>query len=87
MAGPITVVVFAVLGWVMKQLNFSIPAAVIGLLLGKMAETELLHSYQISGGEWTYILERPIAIGLFILMALSVFLPPLLDKLKNKTPA
>lgn len=48
--GPITLFAFGVLGWFLKRYHYSIPAVVIGLLLGKMTESELTYLYQISGG-------------------------------------
>jgi putative tricarboxylic transport membrane protein len=73
MSGPITVLVFALIGWLFRRYNYSVPAAVIGILLGRMAESSLLHSYQISGGELSYILERPITLGILALLFLSLF--------------
>ncbi len=87
MSGPITVLVFAILGWLLKHFNYSVPAAVIGLLLGKMAESELLHSYQISGGDFGYILDRPITIVILLLLLASIVLQPLLTKLRSRAAA
>jgi putative tricarboxylic transport membrane protein len=73
MSGPITVLVFALISWLFRRYNYSVPAAVIGILLGRMAESSLQHSYQISGGELSYILERPIILGIFALLLRSLF--------------
>jgi putative tricarboxylic transport membrane protein len=73
--GPITVFLFAVLGWVMKRYDYPVAATVIGLLLGQLVEGELLRSYQISGGDWRFILERPIAIGFAALLLASLVIP------------
>lgn len=73
--GPITVFLFAVLGWVMKRYDYPVAATVIGLLLGRLVEGELLRSYQISGGEWSFILERPIAMGFAALLIVSLSIP------------
>ncbi len=72
-SGPITVLVFSVVGWVFKRYNYSVPAAVIGLLLGGMTEESLIYSYQISGGQWSYLLERPFAILMLGLLFVSLF--------------
>src|SRR3546814_9012280 len=53
LSGPATVLVFAILGWAMRRYDYSIPAAVSGLLLGSMAEGELLRSIQIRSEEHT----------------------------------
>lgn len=84
LSGPITVFVFAIVGWFFRRYNYSVAGAVIGMLLGKMAESSLLHTYQISGGKLSYVLERPIALGILILMLVSLFSPVIIRKIKNR---
>ncbi|WP_372623926.1 tripartite tricarboxylate transporter permease [Falsiroseomonas sp.] len=84
-SGPVTVLVFGVFGWVLKRYDYSVPAAVVGLLLGKLLEAELVHSWQISGGQAEYLLERPITIGLLALLIASVALPPLMQRRRRRT--
>jgi len=73
MTGPVTVMVFALVGWFFKRFDYSVPAAVIGILLGNMAESNLIYSYQISGAQWSYLLERPVTIAILILLFVSLF--------------
>jgi putative tricarboxylic transport membrane protein len=83
LSGPVTVLVFALIGWFFRRYDYSVPGAVIGMLLGRMAESSLLHSYQISGGELSYIFERPIAVAVLCLMMISLFGQTIIKKLKN----
>lgn len=84
-AGPVTVMAFAGLGWLMRRHAYPVAATVIGLLLGKMAEGEMVRTLQISGGNpLTYLAERPIAILLLILFLLSAIVLPILRKKKEK---
>lgn len=87
MAGPVTVMVFAIIGWVFKRYQYSVPAAVIGILLGNMAESNLIYSYQISGGQWSYLLERPITIGIIALLFASLMGGKLVHWLTNRVNA
>lgn len=87
MAGPLTLLAFAVFSWFLRKFDYSVAAAVIGLLLGRMAEGELLRSYQISGGDFSYVWSRPITIGLFLLLVLSLFLPWVLSRLQRRVGA
>jgi putative tricarboxylic transport membrane protein len=80
MQGPVTLLVFAGLGWVFKRYGYSVPACVIGLLLGRIAEGELLRSYQISGGDPAYVLQRPLTLALCALLVLAVVVPQLLAR-------
>lgn len=84
LSGPITVLFFAVIGWLFRRYNYSVPAAVIGILLGSMAESSLLHSYQISGGEWSYILERPVTLIILSFLFISLFGNKILVWLKER---
>ncbi|WP_218967670.1 tripartite tricarboxylate transporter permease [Puniceibacterium antarcticum] len=64
-AGPLTVAAFSALGWLMRRSDYPVAATVIGLLLGRMMEGELVRTLQISGGHpMNYLLERPIALTL-----------------------
>lgn len=84
-AGPVTVMVFAGLGWLMRRHAYPVAATVIGLLLGKMAEGEMVRTLQISAGNpLTYFAERPIAIVLLVLFILSAIVMPILRKQKEK---
>lgn len=85
MVGPITLLVFSAIGWVLRKYDYSVAAAVIGMLLGGMAESELLRSVQISGGQFSYVLGRPITIGLLVLLVLSLTWPWILQQFKGKS--
>ena len=74
-AGPITLAVFAIIGWLMQRFDYPVSAVVVGLLLGHLTEGSLLRSYQMSGGEFGFVFTRPIALGLLVLLAGSVLLP------------
>ena len=84
-AGPLTVFVFAGLGWLMRKHQYPVPAIVIGLILGQMLEGELVRTLQISSGNFSYLLERPIALVIFALLLLSAVILPLYKKFKGQT--
>lgn len=84
LSGPVTVLSFSVIGWLFKRFQYSVPAAVVGILLGGMAEESVIYSYQISGGQWSYLLERPIALVILVLLALSLFGNKLIRFLKRQ---
>lgn len=84
LTGPVTVLVFSMLGWVFKRFDYSVPAAVIGILLGGMAEDSAVYTYQISGGQLSYILERPITVVILVLLVFSLFGGKLIEFLTQK---
>ena len=49
-----------------------------------MAEDSIIFSYQISGGQWSYVLERPITIVILMLLLLSLFGSNLLGVLTRR---
>jgi putative tricarboxylic transport membrane protein len=71
-AGPITLFVFAVLGWLMSSAGYPVAAVVVGLLLGRLIETELLRAWQLAGGDPAEILNHPWAIVIIALMFTSL---------------
>ena len=83
MVGPVTVLVFALIGWAMRRYDYPVAAMVIGLLLGEMAEGELIRSYQISGGDPAFLLQRPISLVILALLLVSLALPMLRGRRKG----
>jgi len=71
-SGPITLFVFSILGFGLVKFQYPVAAVVVGILLGRMLETELLRSYQVSGGDLLYILHRPFALAIFAMMFFSL---------------
>jgi len=75
MAGPVTLAVFAVIGWLMQRFDYPVAAVVVGLLLGRLMEGALLRTYQMSGGDIGFMLTRPIALVMLVLLVGSVAFP------------
>jgi putative tricarboxylic transport membrane protein len=72
LSGPITLFVFSILGWAMVRYDYPVAAAVVGLLLGTLLEENLIRTWQITRGDVSYLLERPGAILIIVLMILSM---------------
>jgi putative tricarboxylic transport membrane protein len=86
-AGPITLFIFAAVGWAMKTYDYPIAAAVVGLLLGRMVESELIRTYQISNGELAFFLTRPVAAIFAVLLVLSLLQPVIARWLRRRRQA
>ncbi len=86
MMGPMTMVAFAALGYWLREHGFPVAAVVIGLLLGPTAEAELLRSMQVSGGDPAFLLERPVALAVLLLLVASLFYPLLRRRAKPVLP-
>jgi putative tricarboxylic transport membrane protein len=75
MAGPVTLALFAVIGWLMQRFDYPVAATVVGLLLGRLTEGSLLRTYQMSGGHVDFMLTRPIAMVILVLLLASIAAP------------
>jgi putative tricarboxylic transport membrane protein len=77
LVGPITLCVFSIFGWLLHRFDYPVAATVVGLLLARLTEGAFLRTYQMSGGHLSFLLERPIAMGLLALLAISFLVPVL----------
>src|SRR5690606_17699394 len=75
LAAPLTFLVFAIIGWLMRRYGYPVAAAVVGLLLGSMTEGAMIRTLQISGSDPSYLLQRPIAMVFFALLIASLVWP------------
>ncbi|MBE9639573.1 tripartite tricarboxylate transporter permease [Salipiger mangrovisoli] len=64
-----------VLGWLMKREGYPVVAVVIGLMLGKTADAELIRIFQLYGGDFTIFFKSPICLVLILATMLSLAAP------------
>ena len=69
---------FGVLGYVMRLFGYPIAPIVVGLILGPMAEQQLRRALAISQGDWTVLVQSPIAATLLGIAALALIVPLIL---------
>jgi putative tricarboxylic transport membrane protein len=70
--------IFGVMGYVMRLHGYPIAPVVVGLILGPMAEQQLRRALSISQGDWSTLVSTPVAAGLLALAFLALVVPPLL---------
>jgi putative tricarboxylic transport membrane protein len=61
-----------IVGYILTRLEFPILPLVLGLIFGRMAETEFRSSYVLGGNSLVGYLDRPIALFFLALAVLSV---------------
>jgi len=64
---------FAILGYVMRKLDYSIVAFIIAFILGPMTEDALRQTMVLFGDEPELLLQRPIAMLFFALTIISLW--------------
>jgi len=75
----VTLYAFGVLGFVMRRWGFPVAPAVIGLILGPLAESQFRRALAISQGDPSVFITHPISAALFLLTAI-VLLGPLVAR-------
>ncbi|HIF70422.1 MAG TPA: tripartite tricarboxylate transporter permease [Candidatus Lambdaproteobacteria bacterium] len=75
--------VFGVVGYLMRKLDYPMAPAVLAIVLGPLAEPALRQSLLISGGSFSIFFNRPIA-GLIMVIALILLAMPAFKPLKNR---
>lgn len=72
----VIITVFAgIFGYFMTRFGFSVIALVIGYILGVMAERNFISSLQMSQGDYSIFVTRPITLVLLILVVFVLLLP------------
>lgn len=66
---------FGVIGYCMEKLRFPLAPAVLGLILGAMAETNLRLTLLISGGEWGALFRNTISLVIIALVIVVLLYP------------
>jgi putative tricarboxylic transport membrane protein len=69
-----------VVSWGMRVLNVPLVPAVLGLILGPLAEQQFRRAIAISQGDPSVFLTRPIAAGLLAVAAVVLIAPALLTR-------
>lgn len=84
------VLIFGFVGYFMRRFGFSVAPVAIGLILGKMVETNLQNSLKIFDGQWWMIFTQPLALFFIVLAVLGLMRPAIsshLAKRKAQRPA
>jgi putative tricarboxylic transport membrane protein len=63
------------LGFVMRRYGLPVLPLIVGVILGPRAERQLRLSLQLSDGDWSGLVTSPIAIALYLLVALLLAWP------------
>lgn len=77
-------IVFGVLGYALNRLRYPTVCLVLGLVLGKMVESNFHRAVLVGGGSYDVFFTRPISLTLFVITVLFMiwpYLPGLYHKL------
>jgi putative tricarboxylic transport membrane protein len=71
----LTLYVFGLLGFVMRRWDIPVAPAIIGLILGPLAETQFRRALAISQGDMSVFITQPIAATVLAVSALLLIVP------------
>ena len=75
-------VVFGLLGFIIRRYGYSAVALLLALILGKLMEDNFFRSLLV--GDWYIFFIKPISLTLFLLSILSLMLPLLLKRMSAR---
>jgi len=67
---------FGILGWIMRKNGYPPVAIVLGIILGPIADAELIRTYMLFGNKfYLEFFKRPISLALLIIIFVSALIP------------
>jgi putative tricarboxylic transport membrane protein len=86
-ADLVVLVVFGVIGYLMKKLDFQPAPLVLAFVLGRMAEEALRQSLLISRGSLAILVSRPLATTILALTLAAAVLPVAVPRIRQRLRA
>jgi len=75
---------FGLLGLGMRLFGFPAAPLILALILGDIMEESMRRALQISGGDWSIFIDKPISLALLSIAVLSLLLPLVKRKLVKR---
>ncbi|QQK77812.1 tripartite tricarboxylate transporter permease [Salicibibacter cibarius] len=81
---PLITLIFAIVGLVLRKLEYPVIALLLGLILGSIVDGELARTIVMYEGRFEYLLTRPIFVTMLVLTVI-MFCVPLIRKRYGKS--
>lgn len=76
---------FGVVGYLMKVYNFSIASLILGIVLGPLMETSLRRHLLLNNGDYFSLLHSPITVVILLISVLVIVVPIITNKIQAKS--
>lgn len=83
----LTMFAIGILGFVLRLFRFPLAPLILGLVLGPMLETELRRALIGSRGDWSILVNRPIAAAILVLTVVVIVLPLIVSAIRRRRSA
>jgi putative tricarboxylic transport membrane protein len=80
----VLLLILGLLGFVMRRFGWPVAPAVIGLILGPVAETNLRRALAIGEGNPAVLVQSPFSVVVYLAALLAIFLPPLVRRIRSR---
>ena len=80
-------VAFGIIGYIARKTGYHVAAILIGVILGPLIEKSFMLSMRISGNDPRIFFSSPIAIILWVMLATTLILPPVLKYRRRRAAA
>ncbi len=80
----VLLLVIGLLGFAMRRFGWPVAPAVIGLILGPVAETNLRRALAISDGDLSALVSSPFSVVVLLVAVLAVVGPPVLRRFRRR---
>lgn len=77
---------FGLVGFVMRRFGYPLAPALVGAILGPLAEEQLRRGLMINQGDWTFLFTSRIALAIYAIAVLSILGPRLWSLLRRRKP-
>ena len=77
--------IFGILGFLMKKFRYDGAPMILALVLGQKLETSLRRSLIMSHGDFSIFISRPISLGFLIVAVLLLVVPIITQRKKLST--
>jgi putative tricarboxylic transport membrane protein len=75
---------FGIIGWSMRKYGYPLIALILGIILGPMADAELIRISQRYAGDYTIFFTRPISLALITIIIILTLFPVIRKLYKRK---
>jgi putative tricarboxylic transport membrane protein len=69
-----------VVGVLMRRFDFPVAPVIVGMILGPLAEAQMRNALSIGEGRWTVFIDRPMSLGLMLLLAVVLLVPQIMKR-------